>query len=143
MNLDGSDSITENDLVFVNYVSNGTFHSCLMKHFDNAKIHAIITTRQTFKPLVIFMNGLNVTRHMRHLITSFESDNDLTVKDIANYIISLMTRKELVCVALRDALLELEFVDTDLDQTTFMGSKELVKLLPSSVVDANDVNSLD
>ena len=80
--------------------------------------------------MVIFLNGINVTPHIAPILASFSQEHNITVRDLAAYLVfnRLISASDIASLALRTSKLQLTIVDHDLDEFTFDGGSALVVL---------------
>lgn len=111
----------DDELFYVRFVLNNSFKSCLSHGFNNGHIHDLATAEPTFRPLVVFLNDINVTRSVAPLMTSFSTGNAITVRQLVTYLLSSrgLTRGDAEHLALRSDRLLITFIDSDLDEATF------------------------
>lgn len=123
----------ERSLFFVRYVHEGTFHSALVKCAP-AEVHSTIKTinhsKLKSKIIVILLNNINITKHVSEIVKSFCSHNNLTVVDVAYWLLACkkLGGQDIVHWALRDGVMELQFIDSDLDEIEFVGAKQPIVL---------------
>jgi hypothetical protein len=115
------EDMRDDELFYVRFVLNDSFRSCLSHGFNNGHIHDLATAEPTFRPLVVFLNDINVTRSVAPLMTSFCTGNAITVRQLVTYLLSSrgLTRADADHLALRSDRLQMTFIDSDLDEIAF------------------------
>ena len=117
------DKVGRADLVSVRYVASGTFHECLSLGVAVDRIHAMVTAYPPpQKPLVVFLNDVNVTRQFSSLVpATFTADNGITVRKLVAYWLArgALRHKDLVQLVLCRSRLELTVVYSDLSESSF------------------------
>jgi hypothetical protein len=118
----------------VRCIVRGTRIHTVLLRCSTEDLRGVLERASAFSPrtriILAFLNGINVTNAVLPLVSSFNSDNALRVKDLAAWLLAsdVLSRQHANQLALRDGLLELSLVDSDLDDVEFLGSKQLVVL---------------
>jgi hypothetical protein len=97
---------------------------------------------ETFVPmtrfLVVFLNAVNVTRHVNPVMHTFCNANSVRVIDVLTWLVAdnKISRADVCRLATREGLMELSFVDRDMDEIEFLGNNQAVHVPGFSEADA-------
>jgi hypothetical protein len=139
---DWTDDISDTDLLYVRYVADGKFKEFLTRGDivktsweeleEDIEDVPLVTP---YTPCASFINGMNITDILMPLLSSFDGDADVTVRELISGWMALGRLSPSICDALilRQGDLELTMVDRDLDVHTFKND-EVIKWPPPGVV---------
>lgn len=118
----------------VRYIRQNAIHTVLLRCPLDAVHHALDGAKAFAPPrtriILAYLNGINISAAVLPMLASFNSVNSLRVKDLAAWLMAsgALTKRQVHQLVLREGVLELSFVDSDLDDIEFTGSKREVIL---------------
>ena len=120
----------ENDLLHITYVEDGRFKEVLTRKAYDDPTQSLRVGEIGTRPMVVFLNGINVTRFLQPIMNSFREEHALTVRDVAAFLIfnKCIDASDVALLALRTQRMELTFIDHDLDEIVFRGGSTVVDL---------------